>query len=140
MSEKKILVSGCLFGWHCRYDDGDTPCLHPQFLKWKEEGRLIPVCPEVFGGLPTPRPDCQRTGDKVMSCVGGDCTEQYTKGANEEVRLAKENDVALWRIYDGTFTDTIIEGQGLTVEYLRNAGYKVFSENMIEEVIKALAK
>lgn len=48
MSEKKILVSGCLFGWHCRYDDGDTPCLHPQFLKWKEEGRLIPVCPEVF--------------------------------------------------------------------------------------------
>lgn len=37
MSEKKILVSGCLFGWHCRYDDGDTPCLHPQFLKWKEE-------------------------------------------------------------------------------------------------------
>ena len=110
MSEKKILVSGCLFGWHCRYDDGDTPCLHPQFLKWKEEGRLIPVCPEVFGGLPTPRPDCQRTGDKVMSCVGGDCTEQYTKG------------------------------QGLAVEYLRNAGYKVFSENMIEEVIKALAK
>lgn len=79
MSEKKILVSGCLFGWHCRYDDGDTPCLHPQFLKWKEEGRLIPVCPEVFGGLPTPRPDCQRTGDKVMSCVGGDCTEQYAK-------------------------------------------------------------
>ena len=95
MSEKKILVSGCLFGWHCRYDDGDTPCLHPQFLKWKEEGRLIPVCPEVFGGLPTPRPDCQRTGDKVMSCVGGDCTEQYTKGANEALRLAKENDVAL---------------------------------------------
>ena len=120
MSEKKILVSGCLFGWHCRYDDGDTPCLHPQFLKWKEEGRLIPVCPEVFGGLPTPRPDCQRTGDKVMSCVGGDCTEQYTKGANEALRLAKENDVALCimkedspscgstYIYDGTFTDTII--------------------------------
>lgn len=152
MSEKKILVSGCLFGWHCRYDDGDTPCLHPQFLKWKEEGRLIPVCPEVFGGLPTPRPDCQRTGDKVMSCVGGDCTEQYTKGANEALRLAKENDVALCimkedspscgstHIYDGTFTDTIIDGQGLAVEYLRNAGYKVFSENMIEEVIKALAK
>ena len=43
-------------------------------------------------------------------------------------------------IYDGTFTDTIIEGQGLAVEYLRNAGYKVFNENMIEEVIKALAK
>ena len=139
MSEKKILVSGCLFGWHCRYDDGDTPCLHPQFLKWKEEDRLIPVCPEVFGGLPTPRPDCQRTGDKVMSCVGGDCTEQYTKGANEALRLAKENDVALC-INDGTFTDTIIEGQGLAVEYLRNAGYKVFSENTIEEVIKALAK
>ena len=64
----------------------------------------------------------------------------------------KENDVALCimkedspscgstHIYDGTFTDTIIEGQGLAVEYLRNAGYKVFSENMIEEVIKALAK
>ena len=41
MSEKKILVSGCLFGWHCRYDDGNTPCLHPQFLKWKEEGDFL---------------------------------------------------------------------------------------------------
>ncbi len=64
-----------------------------------------------------------------MSCVGGDCTEQYTKGANEALRLAKENDVALCimkvetapscgstHIYDGTFTDTIIEGQGLAVE------------------------
>ena len=43
-------------------------------------------------------------------------------------------------IYDGTFTDTIKEGQGLAVEYLRKAGYKVFSENMMDEVIEELKK
>jgi len=114
---KKILVSGCLYGWHVRYDDGDIPCLDERFVKWKEEGRLIAVCPEVFGGLPTPRPDSQRIGEKVIACTGEDVTVPYELGALEAVRLAKEHDVVCcimkqdspscgskW-IYDGTFTD-----------------------------------
>lgn len=149
----KILVSECLYGGRVvRYDGGEVPETHPTFLKWKEEGRLIPICPEVFGGLPTPRPDSQRQGDKVIASTGPDVTEEYTKGALEAVRLAKENDVAFCImkqdspscgskfIYDGTFTDTKIPGQGLAVEMLRDAGFKVFAEEDIDEAAEYLEK
>ena len=147
----KILTSECLYGGRIvRYDGGEVPETHPTYLKWKEEGRLIPICPEVFGGLPTPRPDSQRIGDRVVACTGPDVTEEYTKGALEAVRLAKENDVAFCImkqdspscgskfIYDGTFTDTKIPGQGLAVEMLRDAGFKVFAEEDIDEAEKYL--
>ena len=99
----------------------------------------------MFGGLPTPRPDSQRQGDKVTACTGADVTAEYTKGAVEALRLAKEHDVAFAImkqdspscgskfIYDGTFTDTKVPGQGLAVEMLRDAGFKVFAEEDIEE-------
>ena len=150
---KKILVSGCLYGWHVRYDGVDTPCLDERFLKWKEQGILIPVCPEVFGGLKTPRPDSQRQGNKkVMACTGVDVTEEYLKGAKEALRLALVNDVACCImkedspscgskfIFDGTFTDTKIPGVGLAVELLKDAGFKVFDEDEIDEVEKLLNK
>ena len=150
---KKILVSECLFGGRIvRYDGGDTTETNATFLKWKEEGRLVPICPEVFGGLPIPRPDSQRIGDKVKTGAGKDVTAEYTKGAKEALRLAQENDVAFAImkqdspscgskfIYDGTFTDTKKEGQGLAVEYLRNAGFTVFGEEDIAEAEKLLNK
>ena len=147
---KKILVSGCLYGWHVRYDGVDTPSTDDRFLKWKEEGILVPVCPEVFGGLETPRPDSQRQGDKVMACTGEDVTEEYMKGAYEALRLAKENDVVCCImkedspscgskfIFDGTFTDTKIPGVGCAVELLKDAGFKIFDEDEIDEVEKLL--
>lgn len=148
---KKILVSECLYGGRIvRYDANDVTETNPIFLKWKEEGRLIPICPEVFGGLPTPRPDSQRVEGKVMTGVGADVTAEYTAGAEEALRLAKENDVvfAVMKqdspscgskfIYDGTFTDTKIPGQGLAVEYLRNAGFKVFAEEDLEDALAYL--
>jgi len=146
----KILVSGCLFGAHVRYDDGDIPCEDPIFLAWKKEGRLVPVCPEVFGGLPTPRPDSQRIGDRVVACTGPDVTEEYRKGALEAVRLAKENGVRCCimkedspscgstYVYDGTFTDSKIRGQGLAVQYLREAGFLVFNEHELAKAKAAL--
>lgn len=143
---KKILTSECLYGGRIvRYDGAEVPLTHPTYLKWKEEGRLIPVCPEVFGGLPTPRPDSQRRGDKVIARTGADVTGEYTKGAVEALRLAREHDVAFAimkqkspscgskRIYDGTFTGTIVPGQGIAVEMLREAGFKVFAEEDIDE-------
>lgn len=150
---KKILVSECLYGGKIvRYDGGDTTETDPRFVKWKEEGRLVPVCPEVFGGLPTPRPDSQRVGDKVMAQTGEDVTREYNLGAEEALRRAEENQVAFAImkqdspscgskfIYDGTFTDTKIEGQGLAVEYLRKAGYTVFAEEDLDEAEKLLEK
>lgn len=109
---KKILVSKCLYGGNIvRYDAGDVTEKDPRFLKWKNEGRLVPICPEVFGGLKVPRPDSQRIGKtKVMAQTGIDVTEEYTKGAKEALRLA--------------------------VEYLRKAGFKVFSEDDLDEACK----
>lgn len=144
---KKILVSQCLYGGEpVRYDGKSKAETDPRFLKWKEEGRFIPVCPEVFGGLPTPRADAQRVGNKVIARTGKDVTFEYMKGANEAVRLAKEHGVlcALMKekspscgsnkIYDGTFEGNLIEGQGTAVELLREAGIKVLSEEQLDRI------
>ena len=150
---KKILVSECLFGGRTvRYDAVDVPLLDPVFLKWKEEGRLVPVCPEVFGGLPTPRPDAQRRDGGVFTGAGADVTDPFLKGAKEALRLAREEGVCFCimkadspscgskQIYDGTFTDTKAPGQGLAVELLREAGFTVFDENDIPAAEKLLAE
>lgn len=148
---RKILVSQCLYGGEpVRYDGKSKAETDSRFLAWKEEGRLIPVCPEVFGGLPIPRSDAQRQGDKVIARNGNDVTAEYTKGAHEAVRLAKEYGVLCAvmkekspscgssRIYDGSFEGTLIDGQGLAVELLRNEGVRVFSELQLDEVEKLI--
>jgi len=144
---KKILVSQCLYGGDpVRYDGKSKAETDPRFLKWKEEGRLIPVCPEVFGGLPTPRADAQRVGDKVIARTGKDVTFEYMKGAHEAVRLAKEYSVLCaimkekspscgkGKIHNGKFDGGYVEGNGVTA--------KLFLENEItvlgESEIKAL--
>ena len=115
---EKILVSRCLYGGEIvRYDGGDTTETDPRFLKWKEEGRLVPVCPEVFGGLPTPRPDSQRIDAiHVQAQTGQDVTSEYTKGAKEALRRAKEEQVA------------------------RKAGFKVFGEEDMDEAADYLER
>lgn len=150
---KKILVSECLYGGRIvRYDGGEVSLLDPIFVKWKEEGRLVPFCPEVFGGLPTPRPDSQRKEGRVVTGSGADVTAAYMKGAKEALRLAEEEGVVFCvmkasspscgskMIYDGTFTDTKVPGQGLAVEYLRNAGFTVFDEDDLAEASELLLK
>ena len=150
---KKILVSQCLYGGEpVRYDGKSKAETDPRFLKWKEEGRLIPVCPEVFGGLPTPRADAQRVGDKVIARTGKDVTFEYMKGAHEAVRLAKEYGVLCAimkekspscgsnKIYDGTFEGNLIDGQGTAVELLRKEGVQVFSEEQLDQVELLLAE
>lgn len=148
---RKILVSRCLYGGEpVRYDGKSKAETNPLFIKWKEEGRLIPICPEVFGGLPTPRSDAQRQYDKVIARNGNDVTAEYLKGAEEAVRLAITEDVvcAVMKekspscgsnmIYDGTFSGNLIAGEGLAVELLRKAGIKVFSEEQLDLVNKIL--
>ncbi|OXS59944.1 hypothetical protein B1A99_10470 [Cohnella sp. CIP 111063] len=149
---KKILVSACLLGHKVRYDNGDVPCLGPRFLSWYEEGRLVSICPEVVGGLPTPRPDAQRQGDRVVTGAGADVTEPFRKGAEAALKLALEHEAELailkqdspscgsLFIYDGTFTDTIVPGEGTTTELLRRNGIKVYGEDQLDEVERELAQ
>lgn len=149
---KKILVSQCLYGGEpVRYDGKSKAENDPRFSGWREAGMLIPVCPEVFGGLPVPRTDAQRRGSSVVTRDGRDVTGQYSAGAEEAVRLALEHRVvcAIMKekspscgssmIYDGSFSGKLIEGEGLASELLRKAGVRVFSENQLDEVEKLIS-
>jgi uncharacterized protein YbbK (DUF523 family) len=141
---RKILVSACLCGGRpVRYDGAEAPCADPVFRRWKSEGRLVPVCPEVSGGLPVPRPAAQRAAGRVVAEDGSDVTAAFVAGAEEALRLAREHDVAFAvlkdgspscgvnRIHDGTFSGKKIPGKGIAAERLATAGYRVFSENEI---------
>ncbi|OAA93847.1 DUF523 domain-containing protein [Clostridium coskatii] len=150
--KKKILVSACLLGHKVRYDNGNVTCNDPRFLKWSEEGRFVYICPEVAGGLPTPRPDSQIRGKRVVTGAGDDVTKEYEKGAQAALKLAKDNNVALaimkqdspscgsLYVYDGTFTDTKKLGEGRAVALLRQNGIKVFGEDQLDDVEKELKK
>lgn len=137
VNKEKILVSSCLLGLNCRYDGGNNYSKEvEEFLKNYE---VIPICPEIMGGLPTPRTPSERQADRVINKDGKDVTEQYEKGARECLFLAQKYDVkkALLKlrspscgskeIYDGTFSHTIIEGDGVTAELFKKNGIEVIS-------------
>ncbi|MDR2133230.1 MAG: DUF523 domain-containing protein, partial [Clostridiales Family XIII bacterium] len=123
----------------------------PRFLRWKAEGRLVPVCPEAAGGLPTPRPEAQRVGERVLTKDGKDVTREYAAGAAEALRLAREHAVAFAilkqgspscgskRIHDGAFGGAKKEGRGLAAEYLQEAGFAVLGEEDLDEAERLLA-
>ena len=136
---EKILVSACLFGSNCRYK-GDN-CLSEKLLDLGKDNVLIPVCPEQLGGLSTPRHPAERVGEKIISDIGVDVTEEYERGADLAVEIAKANavDYCVLKanspscgkgvIYDGTFTGGKREGNGVTVDKLLAEGFTVITEN-----------
>ena len=87
----KIAVSACLLGENCKYNGGNN--YHEKLAEFLKGHDVVGVCPEVLGGLPTPRADAQRVGDKVIARTGKDVTAEYMKGAFEAVRLAEEHSV-----------------------------------------------
>ena len=136
--KEKILVSACLLGVDCKYSGGNN--LNEKVLDYIKDYEVIPVCPEIMGGLSTPRPPSERIGDKVLNNQGIDVTNEYTKGANETLKLAKLFNVkkallkakspscGKGKIYDGTFNGVLIEGNGVTVELLKKNGIEVITE------------
>jgi len=140
-----ILVSACLLGINCRYDGTSTVC--EKLSKLKKEHNLIPVCPELFGGLPTPRDPAEIVGKQVITCNGEDVTEQYERGAWEILKLAKyfEAEMAILKerspscghgmIYDGSFAGIIVTGEGITAKLLLKNGIKVIGETQIEVIL-----
>ena len=140
-----ILVSACLMGKPCRYDGKSKPC--DEVIKLSENHTLIEVCPEVLGGLPTPRIPCEIVGDRVVSKNGEDRTDEYCKGANLALDIAKENrcSVAVLKlkspacgcreIYDGSFSKTLVKGMGITAKKLSENGIKVVGEDEISKIL-----
>ena len=145
---KTLLISRCLLGDNCRYDGKSKPLPDETLQALRERYELIPVCPEVLGGLPTPRTPSERQGSRVVMKTGADVTEEYRRGAEAALQAAQENQVCAavlkerspscgkGKIYDGTFTGTLTEDNGVTAEMLIDAGFAVYGESEIEKLCK----
>ncbi len=143
-----ILISACLLGARCRYD-GEGFAL-PEMNELKKYCTLIPICPEQMGGLPTPRVPAEIVGDAIINKEGVDVTYQYMTGAKTALTYAQLNNVQYallkakspscgkGKIYDGTFSGTLIDGSGITARLLEENGIKVYTENDIDELLQIL--
>jgi uncharacterized protein YbbK (DUF523 family) len=151
--KEPLLVSACLLGQACRYDGGH--CRHEGVVALAGERRVIPVCPEVLGGLSTPRPPAEiRGGDgrdvlagkaRVVDKTGKELTAEFLAGARAALALAEAGGVktailkegspscGARRIYDGTFAGRAKEGQGVAAAMLAEAGLLVMSEESLAE-------
>lgn len=153
---QKILISGCLVGLKVRYHGGDALCHSSILDRWKQENKLVVICPEVAGGLPVPRPPCEIIGKGggsavlagkaiVMSHNALDRTDAFLAGAYKALLLAKKHDIKIAilksnspscgnnSIYDGTYSGVIIPGIGTTAALLSQNNITVFNENQISE-------
>ena len=140
-----VLVSACLLGINCRYDG--TGKLVEELQTLKKKYHLIPVCPEIFGGMETPRESAEKLMDKVITKTGKDVTHYYEKGAQEVLKLAKfynckfailkENSPSCGygKIYDGTFSGIVVDGNGVAAELLAENGITILGESHIEKLL-----
>lgn len=146
----RIVVSSCLLGAPVRYDGRDKKSEHPILQRWLDEGRVVSVCPEMLGGLGTPRPPAEidATG-RVVTPDGTDVTSAFEAGARAVA--AHEPLVAILKdgspscgtsfVYDGTFSKTrVMGGEGVTAKLLRARGVAVFSEDQLEAADEFIAR
>ena len=139
------LVSACLCGVPCRYDGNSSPV--EVLVDLHKRGVALAVCPEVDGGLPVPRPPCERVGERVLSRNGEDFTGQFEAGAGYALALAERHGISLAIlkerspscgssiIYDGSFSGTRIQGQGVTAALLQENGIRVINEHTAQEAL-----
>ncbi len=149
---QKILISACLLGRPVRYDGRSVPKHDAMIDKWLEQGRLVPFCPEMAGGLPVPRPPAEIHGGTGIEVLEGkalvktreaDVTAAFLKGARAALDLCREQgiDFALLKekspscgsrhIYDGSFSRRLIPGRGVTAALLEDHEVSVFCEDDI---------
>lgn len=158
---QKILVSRCLLGHRVRYDGG----AHGPFdllQQWLNEGRVVALCPEVAGGLPTPRAPAEIPGGQgaqvldgqlpVLTIDGEDVTAAFVSGAEQALALVRRHGIRLallksrspscgnLQTYDGSFSGMRVPGEGVTAALLRREGVQVFSELQLDDAAQALAE
>jgi uncharacterized protein YbbK (DUF523 family) len=156
---QKILVSRCLLGHRVRYDGG----AHGPFAllqRWQAEGRVVALCPEVAGGLATPRPAAEIPSGQgaqvldgrlpVLTIDGDEVTAAFVAGAEQALALVRQHGIRLALLkarspscgnrenYDGSFSGVKVAGEGVTAAALRRAGVLVFSEEELAAAEAAL--
>ncbi len=153
---RRILVSSCLLGRPVRYDGGSAGPVPPLLMRWREEGRVVEACPELLGGLPTPRAPAEIARGSggalvlegrapIRDASGRDLTREFLLGARRLLDLARREGLraALLkegspscgsrRVYDGTFTGGQVPLPGVAAALLMRAGIRVFGEDRLEE-------
>ncbi|OAP40875.1 hypothetical protein AU381_03005 [Sinorhizobium glycinis] len=158
----KILVSACLMGHAVRYDGAAKPLSHPVIERWRAEGRLVTLCPEMSAGMPVPRPPAEidggRTGADVLSGTGrvvektgSDVSGAFRTGAENALSLALATNCRFALlidgspscgssfVYDGSFNGERVAGEGVTAVLLRQNGIEVFSDREVEVLVERLA-
>ncbi len=139
----KIAVSACLLGTNCKYNGGNNR--NEAVLRFLEGKEVLPVCPEVAGGLPVPRVPMELRNGEAWNAHGENVNEAMKKGVEETLAmLAKENiDLVVLQsrsptcgvnqIYDGSFSGRLIDGQGLLAKALLESGYRVVDAGNVEK-------
>nr|WP_320017080.1 DUF523 domain-containing protein [uncultured Desulfobacter sp.] len=152
---EQILISACLLGRPVRYDGRSCPFECSLLNLWHTQGLLVPVCPEMDGGLPVPRPPAEITpgggpgvwaGTARVMTRQADVTAFFIKGAQAALDKAvacgiktallkqKSPSCGSCRIYDGSFSGSLVDGMGVTTALLRQSGIVVFGEDQIDQL------
>ncbi|WP_242218216.1 DUF523 domain-containing protein [Shinella zoogloeoides] len=154
----KILISACLAGLPVRYDGAAKPLAHAAVERWRAQGRLVTLCPELAGGFQVPRPPAEiengMNGDdvldgraRVLEISGGDVSTAYVDGARIALDVAQQNgcrhallidgspSCGSGFVYDGTFSGIRHAGQGVTAALLRRSGIAVYSDREIDRLV-----
>lgn len=156
---QKVLVSRCLLGHPVRYDGGASGPFD-LLARWQAQGRVVALCPEVAGGLPTPRPPAEIPGGQgaevlagrvpVVDVTGADVTRAFMAGAEVALQLVRRHGIKVailkanspscgnLETYDGSFSGVRVVGEGVTAALLRREGVQVFSELQLAEVAQLL--
>ncbi|WP_299396681.1 DUF523 domain-containing protein [Pelagibius sp.] len=160
---QKILVSACLLGRPVRYDGGSKRLDDALLEAWQAEGRLVPVCPEVMAGLPTPRPPAEIEAGaggaavlagraRTVDSTGGDVTAAFRAGAEAALTAARaagcryalltdgSPSCGATFIYGGAFDGRRVDGKGVVTALLEAQGIRVFAEHQIADLERALAE
>lgn len=158
---EKIVVSACLVGAKVRYDGADNYCDNMVFCKWLAEGRMVTVCPEFASGCSVPRPPVEIVGinsgagvfngtSQVMTKGGIDVSDMFISGAKTALNLVLQNSIKIGilknkspscgcsKVYDGSFSKIVIDGDGVTASLLKQEGIEVYSEDEIYKVVERL--
>jgi len=158
---EKILISACLLGQRVRYDGASKQLSHPLLQRWLHEDRLLPLCPEMSGGLPVPRPAAEITAPcaadvlahrgQVATAEAEDVSRYFLDGAEHALALCREHHIRLailkdhspscgsTQVHDGHFNGTLIPGSGITTTLLQQHGIRVFNEHQLADAAACLA-
>lgn len=150
-SSKKLLISACLLGQPVRYDGKSKPIEKVDWLALlQRQQRLVVICPEVAGGLSTPRPPAEQRGESVITVSGENVTQPFHQGASQALTLCQQHGITFAllkanspscgneRVYDGSFSGTLIDGMGMTAKLLKRHNIQVFNEHQLQQLHQEL--